>query len=295
MKNITDAGIFKVYGTDYTVLLSMDGIYKNGKFIGADTCPVLPNSRVINISKISGNVMFGASVHPYRDAREMLAETRRCISEGAVLFNWMPSVQQIDPEDDRCIPFYLCLVREGIPLLCLSAPGAAAQGNHIKLNHPGKLIRALDISVKVIAAFSPLSDYGYDDPYYEEHFNELIGMLRASEDKKWDLYADISAFCVPPGFTYLERIRREIENGGISQHRFVFGSEVPERFAHNFAGERLFTGDNLSELLKARSGRLDNHYDMLKKSGIHDSIFFNAGEVLRLQNQRDFAPGQRYV
>ncbi len=280
-----DAGIFKVYGTDYTVLLSMDGVYKNGKYIVSDTHRALPNAYVINISRMNNHVMFGASVHPYRDAGEMLAETRRCISEGAVLFNWMPSVQQIDPEDDRCIPFYLCLVRRDIPLLCLSDPGPGVRGDHIKFNHPGKLVRALDISVKVIVSFSTLSNYEHYDPYYEDHFNELIEMLRVSEDRKWELYADISAFCVSSGLTYLERIRMEIEKGRISQTRFLYGSDISMLIADHYTDERQLNGNNLPELLRMRGNRLDNNYDMLRKFGIHDSIFSNAGEVLGLLNR----------
>lgn len=103
---------------DYAVLLALDGVYKNGRYIKDESHLVIPNDYVIEIAKANKRVLFGASVHPYRRKKDMLNETGKCIDNGAVLFKWIPSSQHIDPEDDRCVPFYKVLAKEGVPLLC---------------------------------------------------------------------------------------------------------------------------------------------------------------------------------
>ncbi len=103
---------------DCAVLLALDGVYKNGRYVESESHLVTPNDYIIQIAKDNPRVLFGASVHPYRKKKEMLAETKRCVDHGAVLFKWIPSSQQIDPRDDRCLPFYEILAKEEDPKLC---------------------------------------------------------------------------------------------------------------------------------------------------------------------------------
>lgn len=257
---------------DYAVLLAIDGVYKNDKLILQESHLVIPNDYIIDIARRSARTLFGASVHPYREAKEMIAETFRCIREGAVLFGWIPSIQRIDPEDSRCIPFYIRLAQERVPLLCHTGhplTGLSSEFINRNYNAPCKLRRALDIGVKVIASHCVSSAgraLNSDDNTY---LDELLGMLRKAEKNGWDLYADISPFCTPSGKVYFECIKNEILQGNISPSRFVYGSGFP--FAEGEAGE--FGMRNL----------LDCNYHFLLGSGIHDSIVTNTGNVLRMQ------------
>jgi len=268
---------------DYAVFLAMDGVYKNGKFVAPETHLMVPNDYIIDLSRTNKKVLFGASVHPYREAADMLAVAKRCVDEGAALFVWSPSEQQINPEDDRCIPFYVCLAREGIPLLFHTGNVFATHMTDFKVNNysdPRKLKNALDIGVKVIVAHCAASPDGKGIPSGGPE--DLLDMLKTAEEKKWDLYADISARCAPSQIGYLERIRREIEEGRISPKRFLYGSDFPMPAVDiNVVKEPLSTSE-LAEHISGQGNLLDHHYRILKDFGIHESIFTNACDVLRL-------------
>jgi predicted TIM-barrel fold metal-dependent hydrolase len=218
----------------------------------------------------------------------VIAETRRCIDQGAVLFKWIPSSQQIDPRDDRCLPFYEILTREGIPLLCHTGAELAvptSDSKAIRFNDPRRLKRALEIGTKVIAAHCATPYLGgilADDKNY---FEELVQMLRISKDRKWNLYADISAFCTPTRMTYLKRINKEISQGTISPDRFLFGSDFPIPIVDINIFNRPLNLGQLLEQTQGQGNALDNNERILREFGIHDSIFTNAMEVLNLRHQ----------
>src|SRR5438874_13119055 len=73
------------------------------------------NDYVIELAKRHRKMLFGASVHPYR--KDAIAELERCVKAGAVLLKWLPIVQNFDPSDARCIPFYEALAHYKLPLL----------------------------------------------------------------------------------------------------------------------------------------------------------------------------------
>ncbi|MDH5768245.1 MAG: amidohydrolase family protein [Nitrospirota bacterium] len=273
---------------DYAVLLALDGVYKNGKYIESESHLVTPNEYIIDISKTKKRVLFGASIHPYRKKKEVLYETKKCIDNGAVLFKWIPSSQQIDPEDKRCITFYKALAKENVPLLChtggeLAVPTSDFTTN--KFNDPRRLKKALTIGVKVIAAHCATPYLGGILPVDKDYFEELLEMLRVSEKKKWNLYADISAFCTPTRITYLERINEEISKGTLNPRRFLYGSDFPIPIVDITIFKNLLNLHELLEHIKKLGNPLDNNYTILKEFGIHDSIFTNAWDVLRLSNQ----------
>jgi predicted TIM-barrel fold metal-dependent hydrolase len=269
---------------DYVVLLAMDGVYKNGKFLASETHLMVPNDYIIDLSRMNKKVLFGASVHPYRDATEMLAAAKRCVDEGAVLFVWSPSEQQINPEDDRCIPFYVCLAREGIPLMVHTGAEFAARTTGFRAdtyNDPRRLKIALDIGVKVIAAHCAPSS-GEDVIPGCGYWEALLDMLRMADERKWDLYADISAFCTPSMIGYLKRVKLEIEEERISPKRFLYGSDFPMPAVDINDVKKPLTPKELIEHMSGQGNQLDNHYRIVKDFGIHGSIFTNACAVLRL-------------
>ncbi len=269
---------------DYTVMLSIDGVYKNGRCLEHESHLVVPNDYVIDIARTHKRVLFGASVHPYREAKEMIAEAVRHIEEGAVLFNWLPSSQQIDPEDDRCIPLYICLAREGIPLLCHTGTEFTPWTTGFRTyqyDDPKKMTRALDIGVKVIAAPFALScneSTLYNDRQY---FTDIIEMLKVSEEKKWEFYVDISSFCYPAKAPYLERIKMEIDEGTINPTRFLYGSDFPMPRVDMLLHGKPLNSNQLLEYMKGQGNLLDYNFNALKEYGIHDSSFTNAWDVLR--------------
>jgi len=270
---------------DRVVLLALDGVYRNGRYVESESHLVIPNDYILKLSKECPRVLLGASVHPYRRRTEMIVETKKWIDQGAVLFKWIPSSQQIDPRDDKCLPFYEILAEEGVPLLChggaeLAVPTSDPTSH--KWNDPRRLKKALEMGVKIIVAHGATPYLGGVMPDDKDYFEELIQMLRISEDREWKLYTDLSAFCTPTRIVYLKRINKEIKRGRIHPSRFLYGSDFPIPIVDiNTFTEPL----DLQELLEhiAQQGNpLDNNYNILKEFGIHESIFTNANDVLRL-------------
>ncbi len=270
---------------DYAVLLALDGVYKDGKYFESESHLVVPNDYVMDIAEKNSRVLFGASVHPYRNKKERIAETKCCINQGAVLFKWIPSSQQIDPRDDRCLPFYEILAEEGVPLLChtgaeLAVPTSDSDAN--KLNDPRRLKKALERGVKVIAAHCATPYLGGILPADKDYFEELMAMLMVSDKKGWNLYADLSAFCTPTRIGYLKKIRRTIDKGEIDPSRFLFGSDFPIPIIDINVFKKPGGLQELLEWVKNKGNPLDNNYNILRDFGIHPSIFTNAWDVLRL-------------
>jgi predicted TIM-barrel fold metal-dependent hydrolase len=270
---------------DYSVLLAMDGVCKNGRLVEAESHLVVPNDYVIEMARQNKRVLLGASVHPYRLVDRMVAETERCIDKGAALFVWAPSGQQINPEDDRCIPFYLRLAREGVPLLCHAGTEFTTRTSDFRIssyNDPRKLIRALDIGVKVIMTHCMPSSPGAVLQSDSGYFEELMQMLRDAEARRWELFADISACCTPSRISYLERIVREIGEGRISPKRFLYGSDFPMPAVDINLFKKSLSPHEMLTQMRGRGNRLDNHFRIMKQFGLHESIFTNACDVLRL-------------
>jgi predicted TIM-barrel fold metal-dependent hydrolase len=270
---------------DHAVLLALDGVYKNGRYRESESHLVVPNNYVIKIARANPRVLLGASVHPYRYKKDMLAETRRCIDQGAVLFKWIPSSQQIDPRDERCFPFYEILAKEKIPLLCHTAAELAmptSDPRADRFNDPKRLKRALDMGVKVIAAHCATPYLGGILPADKDYFEDLIRMLKAASKKGWCLHADISAFCTPTRINYLNRIKEEIREGSIAADRFLYGSDFPIPIIDINVFKKPLDLSELLQLAEDKKNLLDDNYRILKEFGIPESIFTNAWDVLKL-------------
>jgi len=264
---------------DYVVLLALDYVFKDEKKIENNSHLVVPNKYIVKIKNSNPKVLFGASVHPYREKKDMIKEMNYCIKNGAVLFKWIPSSQQIDPKDKKCFPFYEKLFEEAIPLLCHTGPEHAVPTSNFdakKYNDPKRLKNALKLGVKVIAAHCAAPYFtGYLE---EDYFDVLMDMLKKYEN----LYTDISAFCVPTRIKYLERIIKEIEQESINSDKFLFGSDFPipiidiNKFKLSGICFDLFQSE------KSKGNPLDNNYTILKEFGLPDSIFTNASKIIKL-------------
>jgi predicted TIM-barrel fold metal-dependent hydrolase len=135
--------------------------------------------------------------------------------------------------------------------------------------------------VKVVVAHCASSSRGNAMPFDRGYADELIEMLRMAEEKKWDLYADISACCSPSKIGFLERIKREIEDGRISPKRFLYGSDFPMPMVDINTVKKPLNAHELLDHIRGQGNLLDNHYRILKDFAIHESIFTNACDILK--------------
>jgi two-component system, response regulator, stage 0 sporulation protein F len=235
LNNKSDKKITEIFGRTgeatennrQAVMMAVDGVYRNGRYIENESDFMISNDYIMSIKNMGRRIIFGASVHPYREHKEMLAEVRRCLNAGAAFFFWIPSIQKIDLEDERCVPFYVCLAREDVPFVCYIGPDSRQRKTYEdteRYNNPKKLIKALEIGVSlVIADYPPSVNAGHVFQEEKELFNELVEMLRLSADKEWNLYVDISHYC-RQGLTYFyEKVETCVQNGEINPKQLIYG------------------------------------------------------------------------
>jgi predicted TIM-barrel fold metal-dependent hydrolase len=158
-------------------------------------------------------MLFGASVHPYRP--DALAELERCVAAGAVLVKWLPIVQNINPADERCLPFYDALAHHRLPLLCHTGGEMSLPYLNFDYADPELLVPALRRGVTVIAAHC-----GTRSRLFEKDF--LPAFLRLAREHE-RLYGDTAALNLPTrSYAY-----RSLLNDEAVRAKLVHGSDWP--------------------------------------------------------------------
>lgn len=162
------------------------------------------------------SLSFGASINPYRkDALKRLDYVKE---NGAVLVKWIPSIMNIDPSDEKLIPFYKKLVRLDLPLLIHTGQERTFTRATDDLADPMKLKLPLSIGVKIIAAH--MATTGTNEN--ESNLSRLRSLFM-DPDYNQNLYADISATTQAnrvTGFT-------ELIKDPIFENKIVYGTDWP--------------------------------------------------------------------
>jgi hypothetical protein len=196
------------------VLLALDGVVDpNGNLDTNRTEVYVPNEFVAEMAARHTNLLFGASVNPYRpDALQRLEWAK---AHGAVLVKWLPPIMEIDPSDPRLIPFYQKLVELNLPLLSHTGKEGSFTRADDALSDPDKLRLPLSLGVKVIAAHEAAGGK-YQG---ERSIDRLARMLPEYPN----LYTDISALTQINRTGYLKEGLTRPEFSG----RMVYGTDFP--------------------------------------------------------------------
>jgi predicted TIM-barrel fold metal-dependent hydrolase len=196
------------------VLLALDGVVDaNGNLDTNRTEVYVPNEFVAEMAARHTNLLFGASVNPYRpDALQRLEWAR---AHGAVLVKWLPPIMEIDPSDPRLIPFYQKLVELNLPLLSHTGKEGSFTRADDALSDPDKLRLPLSLGVTVIAAHEAAGGK-YQG---ERSIDRLARMLPEYPN----LYTDISALTQLNRTGYLKEGLTRPEFFG----RMVYGTDFP--------------------------------------------------------------------
>lgn len=278
--------IFKVINgskyTDKVVLLALDQVYgSDGKPDKRKTNLYTSNECILKLKHDfkekfgEDKILFGMSINPNRtDWKEELEKYKN----RAVLCKWLPSAQNINPNDLRFDPFYEKLAEYNIPLLSHAGPEHAIPSwdkEWNKLNNPSLLRRALSKGVTVIVAHCALP-YFPDDKI--DDFKTLISMINESEDKGWSLYSDLSALCVPFRNPYIKDVQNRIKSSLL-----LYGSDYPipiVEFSYK-KSKNIFR--QIWIFLKAvfTKNPLDKNYYLLKKMGFNENVFTNASDIFK--------------
>jgi predicted TIM-barrel fold metal-dependent hydrolase len=267
---------------DKTVLLAMDQVYgENGIACKEKTHLHVPNFYLAELAKENDRILFGASIHPYREDWD--DELLNCLENKAVLCKWIPSSHQIDPRHPRCLPFYRKLAEHHLPLLCHVGPEGAIppfDKQSQELNSPRLLRNALDAGVTVIAAHAALPLL--PPPLESDRFyQELIALFRERESRNWQLYADLSAINLGPRNFYIDKIKNDIP-----VQRLIFGSDYPIPILDISQKPHLSLWNWLKHFFQTIviKNPLDKNYALIKNMEFDEAIFHNASNILRLDN-----------
>jgi len=196
------------------VILAMDGVVDaDGRLDTNRTEVYFPNEFVASLCARHTNLLFGASVNPYRtDAIERLVWAKE---HGAVLVKWIPPIMDINPDDPKLIPFYRKMVELKLPLLCHTGEEKSFSQANDLLGDPEKLRLPLSLGVTVIAAHIASSEtfHGERGP------DRLARLMREFPN----LYSDISALTDinKPGC-----LREALTKPGFSG-RLLYGTDFP--------------------------------------------------------------------
>jgi len=173
----------------------------------------VPNEYVAEIARRHTNLLFGASVNPYRpDAIERLEWAK---AHGAVLVKWIPPIMEINPDDPRLVPFYKKMVELKLPLLSHTGKEKSFSRADEEFGDPEKLRLPLSLGVTVIAAHVASSER-----YRGERGPDRLARLMPQYP---NLYTDISALTQ---VNRLGSLKEAITRPGFSG-RLLYGTDYP--------------------------------------------------------------------
>jgi predicted TIM-barrel fold metal-dependent hydrolase len=195
------------------VILAIDGVVTDGDFDRQASEFFVPNDFVVRETAEYPELLFGASVNPYRT--DSLERLEKVVGQGAVLMKWLPSIQRIDPSDRSLIPFYEKLVEHNLPLICHTGQERSFTHSDDSLADPKRLRLPLETGVRVIAAHAASTGENENQPDIER----LIEMMREFPN----LYADISSLTQVNKPGYLKRVL----TNSVFSGRLLYGSDYP--------------------------------------------------------------------
>jgi hypothetical protein len=252
------------------VILAMDGVAgEDGELDRGRTEIYIPNEFVSAECRRYPNLLFGASINPYR--RDALQRLEQADADGAVLVKWLPSIQHIDPADERLVPFYLKLKELRLPLLTHTGEESSFTWTRDELGDPERLRLPLSLGVTVIAAHAASNGRNHGERNHER-------FLRLCREYP-NLYADISALTQLNRPGHLSRLLKHRELHG----RLLFGTDMPlpntgivSPFAFPF---------RLSPRRMIAIARIENSWDRdvaLKEAlGVTDEIMANSAAFIK--------------
>jgi len=196
------------------VLLALDGVVDaEGNLDTNRTEVFVPNEFVAAMAARHTNLLFGASVNPYR--RDALARLEWAKAHGAVLVKWIPPIMDIDPSDPRLVPFYKKMAELKLPLLSHTGEEKSFSRATEEFGDPEKLRLPLSLGVTVVAAHIASAE-----KYHGERGPDRLARLMREFP---NLYADISALTQinRPGCLKEALTRPEFSG------RLVYGTDFP--------------------------------------------------------------------
>ncbi len=250
------------------IVLALDGVVNDaGELDRTNTQAYVPNEFVASETAKFTNLLWGASINPYR--KDALARLDWAAEHGAKLVKWIPSTMHIDPADERIAPFYHRLVELKLPLLCHAGQERSFVGAQDELADPVRLELPLKLGVTVIAAH--IASTGKDDG--ERDTDRLARMMAAHTN----LYSEISSLTQANKLGYLREALTRPEFRG----RLLYGTDFP--LINTALVSPWFYPLNLTRVQMAKIAAIQNPWDRdvaLKQAlGVPPDIFARADSL----------------
>lgn len=251
------------------VVLALDGVVdETGELDRTRTEILVPDAFVARETAKYTNLLFGASIHPYR--RDALERLDWAAAHGAVLVKWIPSIMLIDPADERLIPFYERLKFHGLPLLTHTGEERSFTFARDELADPERLRLPLRLGVTVIAAHVASNGETGGEPNLER-----LARLMPEYPR---LYADISSLTQANRRGDLRQVLERPEFAG----RLAYGSDFP--LINTALVSPWYYPLNLTREAMARLAAIENPWDRdvaLKQAlGLPAEVFERSGQLV---------------
>ena len=213
------------------------------------------NIQVMNVCKqYPDKFLYGINLNPYDDNIE--EQIQDAIKNSAVLVKIIPSCQNVDLSDNKCIPFFELLKQNNLPLLVHTGIEHTLPTKNEYLNNPLKLETAAKMGIKVICAHCGGRMFLHEKNYFEEWKKLAL--------KYENVYGDLSAMINPVQNFNLKKI---IKNDTLKK-KVLFGTDYP--------------AFPIMPLQKSSNNIFIDCYNYLEKIGFDSTIYKNTEKVLNL-------------
>jgi predicted TIM-barrel fold metal-dependent hydrolase len=258
---------------DAAVVLAFDAVHDEaGRRDDANTHFYVTNDYAIELASRNPQMLFGASVHPYR--KDAVAELERCVKAGAVLMKWLPITQNFNPADRRCFPFYEALAHHKLTLLSHTGGEKSLPTPNKAVADPNLLLPALHRGVTVIAAHCGTRSGTADVDYVPE----FLRLAREHEH----FYGDTSALNLPTRSYAYDAVLKD----RVVREKLVHGSDWPIPPVPP-AGQ---LGIRTSLKLWGEGNWMRRDVRVKQAIGFDDAYWSRAAKVLRIDGRPKGAP-----
>jgi len=253
------------------VVLALDGVVDaRGNLDLEHTELYVPNEFVRRAIATCPNLLYGASVNPYRT--DALARLTAEADNGAVLFKLIPNIQLIDMSDPGLAPYFKRIRDLGKPLLVHTGDENSFTVSREELGDPDRLRLALDCGLTVIAAHAG----GSGKNAGKRNLDRLMALV----PRYPNLYIDVSALTTVMHAGHLRRLLRHPE----ALDRLVYGSDtpLPSTPIHSPWFSVLRIGPAKAWRIARNKNPWDRDVLHMRALGLPEAAFQRSAEVLRL-------------
>lgn len=199
---------------DAVMLLAFDAVHRpDGSIDLPRTHLYVKNDYVFELARKHRTILPAASIHPYR--KDAVSELERCVKLGTRMIKWLPIVQDFNPSDLKCIPFYEALAHHRVTLLSHTGVEHSLPNLDKTTADPMLLRPALERGVQVIIAHCGSRVL----PWEIDHTDNFIRLANEFEH----CYGDTSALNLPGRWYALTRSLKD----PVARTKLLHGSDWP--------------------------------------------------------------------